>query len=373
MCSHIESALRYRPPSRMSADSLRHDWTIQEALAIHDQPLLSLLFRAQSVHREHHEHDTVQLATLVSVKTGGCPEDCAYCPQSSKYDTAVGAERMMSIDEVVARARAAKSKGATRFCMGAAWREVKDGPAFDRVIEMVRQVKRLGMEACCTLGMLSESQAQRLKEAGLDMYNHNLDTSREFYGSIIHTRTYEDRLRTLNNVRAAGIGVCCGGIIGMGESVRDRVAMLVTLANMAPHPNSVPINALVAVEGTPLQAQKPVEPIELVRMIATARVLMPKSTVRLSAGRTRLSQEAQWLCFMAGANSIFYGEKLLTTPNPDVDQDAMLLRTAGLRAAGPTSVDVSIEHAHPSAEAAHAFAHGETHSHHCASCTIDAE
>lgn len=362
----------------MSTDTLRHDWTIKEALAIHELPLMSLLFRAQGVHREHHAHDTVQLATLVSVKTGGCPEDCSYCPQSSKYDTAVGAERMMAVDEVVSRARAAKTKGATRFCMGAAWREVKDGPAFDRVVDMVREVKSLGMEACCTLGMLNASQAQRLKDAGLDMYNHNLDTSKEFYGSIIQTRTYDDRLRTLDNVRAAGIGVCCGGIIGMGESVKDRVAMLVTLSNMAQHPSSVPINALVPVEGTPLESQTPVEPLELVRMIATARILMPKSTVRLSAGRTRLSAEAQLLCFMAGANSIFYGEKLLTTPNPEADEDAQLLARAGLRAAGPTSVDFSIEtHEQGASDGrtahAHAFAHGEPHAKSCASCDLDAE
>jgi biotin synthase len=357
----------------MSDNDLRHDWSVKEALAIHELPLLTLLFRAQRAHRAWHEPDAVQLATLLSVKTGGCPEDCAYCPQSSKYDTAVGAERMLSIDEVIARARAAKSKGATRFCMGAAWREVKDGPAFDRVVDMVRGVKALGMEACCTLGMLSSEQAQRLKAAGLDMYNHNLDTSKEFYGAIIQTRTYEDRLRTLENVRGAGIGVCCGGIIGMGESVRDRIAMLVTLANMDPHPDSVPINTLVAVEGTPLEDQPPVDSLELVRMVATARILMPKSTVRLSAGRTRLSREAQLLCFMAGANSIFYGEKLLTTPNPEADDDAKLLRDAGLRATGPTHVDASLVEETATAQA-HAFAHGPHKSAgSCASCDLDAE
>ncbi len=358
----------------MSNDTTRHDWTVKDALAIHELPLMTLLFRAQSAHRDHHEPDAVQLATLLSVKTGGCPEDCAYCPQSSKYDTAVGAERMLGIDEVVSRARAAKAKGATRFCMGAAWREVKDGPAFDRVVDMVKGVKEIGMEACCTLGMLSSEQAKRLKSAGLDMYNHNLDTSKEFYGSIIQTRTYDDRLRTLENVRSAGIGVCCGGIIGMGEAKRDRVAMLVTLANMTPHPDSVPINTLVAVEGTPLEAQKPVDPLELVRMVATARIMMPKSTVRLSAGRTRLSREGQLLCFMAGANSIFYGEKLLTTPNPEADEDAQLLRDAGLRATGPTHVDASSEAQEINAtDAAHRFAHGESGAGSCASCDLDAE
>jgi biotin synthase len=352
----------------MSEASPRTEWTVKDALEIHDTPLMSLVFRAQAVHREHHAHDTVQLATLVSVKTGGCPEDCSYCPQSSKYDTAVGAERMLAVEDVISRARTAKSRGATRFCMGAAWREVKDGPAFDRVVDMVRGVKDLGMEACCTLGMLSGEQARRLKSAGLDMYNHNLDTSKEFYGSIIQTRTYEDRLRTLENVRQAGIGVCCGGIIGMGERVRDRVAMLVTLANMSPPPDSVPINALVAVEGTPLAEQKPVDPIELVRMIATARIMMPRSTVRLSAGRTGMNREAQLLCLLAGANSIFYGEKLLTTPNPEADEDARLLRDAGLRAAGPTHVDASIE-ADATAQA-HRFAHGDEDAHACASCDL---
>jgi biotin synthase len=352
----------------MTEATPRHEWTVKEALAIHETPLMSLLFRAQSVHREHHEHDAVQLATLVSVKTGGCPEDCSYCPQSSKYDTAVGAERMLSIDDVLSRARAAKSKGATRFCMGAAWREVKDGPAFDRVVDMVKGVKDVGMETCCTLGMLTSEQAKRLKSAGLDMYNHNLDTSKEFYGSIIQTRTYDDRLRTLENVREAGIGVCCGGIIGMGEGVRDRVAMLVTLANMSAPPDSVPINALVPVEGTPLEAQPIVDPLELVRMIATARIMMPKSTVRLSAGRAQMNREAQLLCFMAGANSIFYGEKLLTTPNPEADEDAQLLRAAGLRPTGPMHVDAS--EAHGATEQAHEFAHGEGDGPACASCDL---
>jgi biotin synthase len=307
-------------------------YTLKAVRAIHDLPLPDLIMRAQTVHREHHPSGEVQLCSLLSVKTGGCPEDCSYCPQSSKYDTGVDPERMMKPDEVLAQAERAKAAGATRFCMGAAWREVKEGPAFDSVIEMVRGVRALGMEACCTLGMLDENQAKRLAEAGLSAYNHNLDTSKTFYGEIISTRTYEDRLRTLGNVRKAGITVCSGGIIGMGESLDDRCGMLMTLANLDPQPESVPVNALVAAPGTPLADRPPVDPIELVRMIATARILMPKSRVRLSAGRLAMSREAQVLCFLAGANSIFYGEKLLTTGNPDVEADRALLRDAGLRA-----------------------------------------
>jgi biotin synthase len=311
----------------------RHDYTVAEARAIHDLPIPDLVLRAQLVHREHHPAGEVQLCSLLSVKTGGCPEDCAYCPQSSKYDTGLERERMMKQGEVLEAAARAKAAGATRFCMGAAWREVKDGPAFDEVLAMVRGVRELGMEACCTLGMLTEGQARKLGEAGLTAYNHNLDTSRSFYGSIITTRTYEDRLRTLANVRAAGITVCSGGIIGMGESIDDRCAMLVTLANLDPHPESVPVNALVATAGTPLADRPPVDAMELVRMIATARIMMPAARVRLSAGRLALSREAQVLCFLAGANSIFFGEKLLTTGNPDVEADRALLRDAGLRAA----------------------------------------
>jgi biotin synthase len=310
-----------------------HQYTLAEVRAIHELPIPDLVMRAQLVHREHHPADEVQLCSLLSVKTGGCPEDCAYCPQSSHYDTGLERERMMKTPEVLDAAARAKAAGATRFCMGAAWREVKDGPAFDEVVEMVRGVRALGMEACCTLGMLNESQAQRLAEAGLSAYNHNLDTSRSYYKSIISTRTYDDRLRTLANVRKAGITVCSGGIIGMGESLDDRCAMLMTLANLDPQPESVPVNALVPVEGTPLAEQTPVDGLELVRMIATARILMPASRVRLSAGRMALSREAQVLCFLAGANSIFYGEKLLTTGNPDVSADQSLLRDAGLRAA----------------------------------------
>ena len=307
----------------------KHEYTLREVRAIHDLPLPDLMYRAQTVHREHHQPGEVQLCTLLSVKTGGCPEDCGYCPQSSKYDTGVDAERMMKAPEVLEAAARAKAAGASRFCMGAAWREVKDGPAFDEVLEMVRGVRTLGLEACCTLGMLSESQADRLAEAGLTAYNHNLDTSKTFYGKIISTRTFEDRLTTLSRVRKAGITVCSGGIIGMGESLDDRAGMLMTLANMDPQPESVPINALVATPGTPLADRPPVDPVEFVRMIATARILMPKTKVRLSAGRLELSREAQLLCFLAGANSIFYGEKLLTTGNPDIEADQALLRAAG--------------------------------------------
>jgi biotin synthase len=312
---------------------LRHDFTLAEIRAIHDLPIPDLILRAQLAHREFHPPDEVQLCALLSVKTGGCPEDCAYCPQSSRHDTSVDPARMMTPAEVVEAAARAKQAGATRFCMGAAWREVKDGPAFDQVLEMVRGVRGLGMEACCTLGMLTAEQAERLAEAGLNAYNHNLDTSRSFYGSIISTRTYDDRLRTLQNVRRAGVTVCSGGIIGMGESLDDRCAMLMTLANLDPHPESVPVNALVATAGTPLADRPPVDPLDLVRMIATARILMPRSKVRLSAGRLALSRESQMLCLLAGANSIFYGEKLLTTGNPDVEADLNLLRDAGMRAA----------------------------------------
>jgi biotin synthase len=309
----------------------KSELTIKDVRAIHDLPLPELMFRAQLVHREHHRPDEVQLCTLLSVKTGGCPEDCAYCPQSSRYETGVEAERMLRTPEVLEAAARAKAAGATRFCMGAAWREVKDGPAFEEVLTMVRGVRGLGLEACCTLGMLSPEQAGRLADAGLSAYNHNIDTSKTFYGKIIGTRTYEDRLRTLANVRRAGITVCSGGIIGMGESIDDRCGMLMTLASLDPQPESVPINALVATAGTPLAEQKPIEPLEFVRMIATARILMPKARVRLSAGRLALSREAQMLCFLAGANSIFYGEKLLTTGNPDTSADQALLREAGFR------------------------------------------
>jgi biotin synthase len=309
---------------------IRHDWKLAEVRAIHDLPLLDLIHRAQTVHREQFGDNKVQLCSLLSVKTGGCPEDCAYCPQAARYQTGVGAEPLMEVREVVAAAGKAREAGATRFCMGAAWREVKDGPQFDRVLEMVRGVKRLGLEACCTLGMLSADQAVRLKEAGLDAYNHNLDTSREKYGDIITTRAYEDRLRTLQNVRRAGITVCCGGILGMGESIDDRCELLRTLAALDPQPESVPINALVPVAGTPLAGMAKVPTLEMVRSIATARILMPRAVVRLSAGRQQLSEEAQLLCMLAGANSVFFGEKLLTTGNPAYAQDMALFEAAGI-------------------------------------------
>jgi biotin synthase len=309
---------------------IRHDWALSEVTAIHGLPLLELVHRAQGVHREHFGDNKVQLCSLLSVKTGGCPEDCAYCPQAARYHTGVEAEPLMEVSEVLSAARKARAAGATRFCMGAAWREVKDGPQFERVLEMVGGVKQLGMEACCTLGMLTGDQARRLKEAGLDAYNHNLDTSREKYGDIVTTREYEDRLRTLEQVRAAGIGVCCGGIIGMGESVEDRCELLRTLAAQDPHPESVPINMLVRVHGTPLAEARPVGTLEMVRMIATARILMPRAMVRLSAGRQQMSEEAQLLCMMAGANSVFFGEKLLTTGNPEYEQDMALFEAAGI-------------------------------------------
>jgi biotin synthase len=302
----------------------------EEVLALYDTPLLPLIDRARAVHLAHHKDNEVQLCTLLSVKTGGCMEDCGYCSQSMHHATHVEPEKMLDVDAVLASARRAKESGSTRFCMGAAWREVKDGPAFDRVLEMVRGVKALGLEACVTLGMLTPPQAEKLKEAGLDAYNHNLDTSREHYKSIIKTRTFDDRLRTLENVRQAGITVCSGGIVGMGESKADRCELLRTLANMTPQPESVPINALVPVEGTPLGHMPPVDPLDMVRMVAVARLLMPHARVRLSAGRTNLSREAQLLCMLAGANSIFYGDKLLTTPNPGEDTDLSLIRAAGL-------------------------------------------
>ncbi|MDP9035751.1 MAG: biotin synthase BioB [Myxococcota bacterium] len=300
--------------------------------ALYDTPLFALLDRARAVHRAHHPEHEVQLCTLLSVKTGGCQEDCAYCPQSSHYATDVKSEKMLDVDDVLAAARRARERGATRFCMGAAWREVKDGPAFDRVLAMIRGVKAEGLEACVTLGMLTGEQAQQLKAAGLDAYNHNLDTSREHYRSIISTRTYDDRLRTLGHVRAAGVTVCSGGIIGLGESIEDRCEMLRTLANLDPQPESVPINALVRIAGTPLADAPPVDPLDLVRMVACARILMPRARVRLSAGRSELGREAQMLALYAGANSIFYGDRLLTTPNPEADEDRALLRDAGLKA-----------------------------------------
>lgn len=310
-------------------------FSVSDVRAIHDLPLPDLVFRAQGVHREHHKPNEVQLCSLLSVKTGGCPEDCAYCPQSSHYDTGVTREKMLSVDAVVRAASQAQAAGATRFCMGSAGRNPQNGEAFENVLSMVRGVRALGMEACITLGMLTDEQAARLAEAGLTVYNHNVDTSREFYSSIITTRTYDDRLATLTRVRRAGIKVCSGGIVGMGESIDDRCAMLATLASLEPPPESVPINALVPVPGTPLAEQPPVDPLAMVRMIATARILMPTTQVRLSAGRTAMSREAQVLCFLAGANSFFFGDKLLVTGNPDVDADQKLLRDAGMKPAPP--------------------------------------
>ena len=314
---------------------MRHDWTRAEVRGLHDLPLLELLHRAQTVHREVFRENKVQLCSLLSVKTGGCPEDCGYCPQAARHHTSVKAEKLMELKDVLAAAQEAKNAGATRFCMGAAWREVKDGPQFESVLEMVKGVSELGLESCCTLGMLTDQQARRLKEAGLAAYNHNLDTSEEHYSDIISTRTYQDRLRTLKSVREAGIQVCSGGIIGLGESIDDRCELLLTLANQPKHPDSVPVNALVPVAGTPLEKQTPVSPIEMVRMIATARIMMPQAMVRLSAGRLKMSQEAQLLCMLAGANSIFFGEKLLTTGNPEFEQDMALLKEAGIEPLEP--------------------------------------
>jgi biotin synthase len=323
--------LEPQSPIRTFDDSLRHDWTRDEVRALFELPLSELIFRAQTVHRESFDPSAVQMSTLLSIKTGGCPEDCAYCPQSARYDTGVDAEKLMPLDKVLAEARAARDAGASRFCMGAAWRSPKDRD-LDRVCAMIEGVKELGLETCVTLGMLTEPQAQKLKGAGLDYYNHNLDTSPDFYGKIISTRTYEDRLQTLAHVRAAGIHVCCGGIVGMGESRADRVGMIQTLANLPVHPESVPINMLVRVAGTPLADATPLDTIEFVRTIAVARITMPCSMVRLSAGRETMSEEAQALCFLAGANSIFCGPKLLTTPNPARGRDCALMDKLGLTA-----------------------------------------
>jgi biotin synthase len=315
-----------RPP----LDLLRHDWTREEVRALFALPFPELMFRAAAVHRENFDPAEVQISTLLSIKTGGCPEDCAYCPQSAKFDTGVKAEKLMELDVVLAEARAAKAGGASRFCMGAAWRSPKDRD-LDKVCAMVEGVKALGMETCVTLGMLTGEQARRLKDCGLDYYNHNLDTSPEFYGEIITTRTYQDRLDTLDYVRNAGIHVCCGGIVGMGEGLEDRIGMIATLASLPVHPESVPINMLVQVEGTPLAGKAKLDAFDFVRTIAVARICMPASVVRLSAGREDMSEETQALCFLGGANSIFYGPKLLTTPNPGRDRDMALLDKLGLR------------------------------------------
>ena len=311
---------------------LRHDWRRDEIEALFARPFNDLLFEAQQVHRRHFDPNAVQVSTLLSIKTGGCPEDCGYCPQSVHHDAPVEPQALLDIDAVVTAARRAKEGGASRFCMGAAWRNPR-GRNFERVLEMVERVRDEGLETCMTLGMLEAEQAQRLKQAGLDYYNHNLDTSPEFYGEIISTRTYQDRLDTLRNVREAGINVCCGGIVGMGESRADRASFLRELANQDPHPDSVPINQLVRVEGTPLAEQQDLDPFEFVRTIAVARLLMPASHVRLSAGREQMNDELQALCFLAGANSIFYGDRLLTTDNPDTDHDRRLFERLGLHPA----------------------------------------
>lgn len=310
---------------------MRHDWSVSDIESIYTTPLSDLVFRAQTVHRAHHAPNDVQGCMLLSIKTGGCPEDCAYCPQSAHYKTDVERTELVSLDDMTVAATRARDQGATRFCMGAAWRDVPDGPQFEQVVAMVRVVRGLGMEACCTLGMLSQDQADALADAGLTAYNHNLDTSPEFYGHIITTRRYQDRLDTLARVRRAGITVCCGGIIGMGEDRAVRYRLLQQLASLDPHPESVPINMLVRVDGTPLAGMKAEDPLEMIRTIATARILMPKSFVRLAAGRLSMSDEAQTLCFLAGANSVFLGDKLLTTANPGASHDEQLLQRLGMR------------------------------------------
>lgn len=317
----------------MSLSQIRHDWQVEEVLALYGLPFNDLLFQAQTVHRENFNPNEVQISSLLSIKTGSCSEDCGYCPQSARYDSGLKPEPLMPICDVLQAAKQAKDNGATRFCMGAAWRKPKDSD-IERVVEMVQGVKALGMETCVTLGMLTDSQTQRLKEGGLDYYNHNLDTSEDYYSEIITTRTYQDRLDTLDRVRNAGINVCCGGIVGMGESDLDRAKLLLQLANMPEHPESVPVNMLVQVEGTPLMGTEQLDPLMFVRTIAVARIMMPKSRVRLSAGRNEMSDEMQALCFLAGANSIFYGDKLLTTDNPMTNRDLALFARLGLKSAG---------------------------------------
>ncbi len=333
-------------PAAMSTEQ-RARWRVADVVALYDLPLNDLLFRAQQVHREHFDPNTVQLSTLLSIKTGGCEEDCAYCPQSAHYDTGVKAEKLMPVDEVLAAARTAKENGATRFCMGAAWRNPKDRH-LEPIKDMIRGVKSMGLETCVTLGMLEAHQAKALRDAGLDYYNHNLDTSPEFYGQIISTRTYQDRLDTLEHVRDAGINVCCGGIVGLGESRRERAGLIAQLANMEPYPESVPINNLVQVEGTPLTGTEALDPFEFVRTIAIARITMPRAMVRLSAGREQMDEALQAMCFLAGANSIFYGDQLLTTSNPQAEADRKLLQRLGIRAEAaqqmPRAAD-SCEHA----------------------------
>ena len=331
--SHIQTAPLPVTPSKAAAaaDAAESRWKVADVVALYELPFNDLLFRAQQVHREHFDANTVQLSTLLSIKTGGCEEDCAYCPQSVHHDTGLQAEKLMDVEEVLSAARVAKENGATRFCMGAAWRNPKDRH-LEPIKDMIRGVKSMGLETCVTLGMLEAHQAQSLREAGLDYYNHNLDTSPEFYGQIISTRTYQDRLDTLEHVRDAGINVCCGGIVGMGESRRERAGLVAQLANMEPYPESVPINNLVQVEGTPLTGTEALDPFEFVRTIAVARITMPRAMVRLSAGREQMDEALQAMCFLAGANSIFYGDQLLTTSNPQAEADRRLLERLGIRA-----------------------------------------
>lgn len=309
---------------------VKHNWTKQEILDIYNMPMMDLLYQAATTHRKNHDANTVQVSTLLSIKTGGCPEDCGYCPQAARYHTNIEGNDLMPVQQVKAQALRAKASGSSRVCMGAAWRNVKDGPEFDQVLEMVRTINKLDMEVCCTLGMITENQAQRLAEAGLYAYNHNLDTSEDYYKDVISTRAFEDRLDTISNVRKTNVTVCSGGIIGMGEKLEDRAGMLVALASLNPQPESVPINALVPVEGTPMEEFEKVSIWEMIRMVATTRIVMPETQVRLSAGRTDMSREGQAMCFFAGANSIFAGDKLLTTPNPDVNEDMAMFNLLGL-------------------------------------------
>ena len=328
---------------------VKNGWSREEIMNLHQLPLMELLYQASSVHRRFHSPNKVQISALLSIKTGGCPEDCAYCPQAARYHTKIEKNDLMTVEEVKQKAKKAKENGVSRLCMGAAWRNVKEGPEFDRVLEMVRTVNKMDMEVCCTLGMITEHQAKRLSEAGLYAYNHNLDSSEDFYKEVISTRGYEDRLKTIENVRKTNITVCSGGIIGMGESLENRVDMLKTLSSLYPQPESVPINALVAVEGTPLENQTPVSIFEMVRMVATARIVMPKTQVRLSAGRNEMTKEGQALCFFAGANSIFAGDRLLTTPNPKFTDDKLLFEELGLQPMGsfdshPQPVSIEANH-----------------------------
>lgn len=313
----------------------RNNWTLQEILDIYNRPLLGLLYDAATIHRLHHDPNTVQVSTLLSIKTGGCPEDCGYCPQAARYHVDIETNDLMTVSQVKAQALRAKASGSSRVCMGAAWRNVKDGPEFDQVLEMVRTINKLDMEVCCTLGMLTENQAKRLAEAGLYAYNHNLDTSEDYYKDVISTRAFKDRLETIDNVRKSNVTVCSGGIIGMGEKLEDRAGMLVALTSLNPQPESVPINALVAVAGTPMEDIEPISIWEMIRMVATTRIVLPKTQVRLSAGRTEMSREGQAMCFFAGANSIFAGDKLLTTPNPDVNEDMEMFKLLGLKPQKP--------------------------------------